>query len=176
MQANRALYASPAWAGLPPLVTRFGLHCAKVMVGHFGSPERLSYTALGDGVNLASRLEGLCKQYGLTALVSEAVVQAVGGEFAFRLIDKVAVKGKRQAVRVFELLGVSATSAEALERARGYEQALETYFARDFDGALTLLAARPWDPPSNVLARRCLALRESPPSNDWDGVYVATSK
>src|SRR5215472_1511829 len=69
------LYASAPWKGLPPLFTRFGLHRATVMVGHFGAPERLSYTALGDGVNLASRLEGLCKQYGVYVLASETIVE-----------------------------------------------------------------------------------------------------
>ena len=114
MKTTRALYASPAWEGLPPLFTRYGVHTARVLVGHFGAPERFSYTALGDGVNLAARLEPLCKQYGVAALVSEAVVAAVardlgqggaGGGMAFRRIDKVAVKGKQQAVRGLRAAG-----------------------------------------------------------------------
>ena len=176
MRATRELYASPAWAGLPPLFTRFGLHRANVMVGHFGAPERLSYTALGDGVNLASRLEGLCKQYGVAALASEAIVGQVGEEFAFRFIDKVAVKGKTEAVRVYELLGLRVDCADELARAQTYEQALEAYFARDFSRALSLLGASGDDAASRVLADRCRAMLAHPPPPDWNGVYVATAK
>jgi len=81
-----ALFASPGWAGRPALVTRCGLHRDTVMVGHC-APDRMSYTAMGDGVNLASRLEGLNKHYGTTILVSEAVRQAVGDGLRFRLVD-----------------------------------------------------------------------------------------
>jgi adenylate cyclase len=176
LRATRALYASEVWRELPPLYTRFGLHSARVMVGHFGAPERFSYTALGDGVNLASRLEGLCKQYGVTVLVSETIVAAVGEELAFRLIDKVAVKGKQEAVRVYELLGVRVESSDALAKARSYELALESYFARDFVRARDLLRSRNDDPPSRVLAERCTTMIARPPAADWNGVYAATSK
>src|SRR5205823_8395021 len=91
-EAAARLYRSAAWSGLPPLHTRYGVHRDVVMVGHFGSPERISYTALGDGVNLASRLEGLCKQYGVTRIASEAVVDEARAAFAFRKLDRVAVK------------------------------------------------------------------------------------
>src|SRR5258708_35025083 len=94
IEATRALFASVAWAGLPVLRTRFGLHRDRVMVGHFGSPERLSYTALGDGANLAARLESLCKQYGVAVLASEAVEEEARAEVQFRLLDRGAVKGK----------------------------------------------------------------------------------
>lgn len=176
LRATRELYASEAWRGLPPLFTRFGLHTARVMVGHFGAPERLSYTALGDGVNLASRLEGLGKQYGIAALASEAFVAAAGEAFAFRLVDRVAVKGKEQAVRVYELLGLRSQCAQALAEAAPYERALEAYFARDFQHALEHLRGRDADPPSRVLVERCQAMIAAPPPPDWNGVYVASSK
>lgn len=188
LAATRQLYASPAWEGLPPLVTRHGLHTARVMVGHFGSPERLSYTALGDGVNLAARLEGLCKQYGVVTLVSEAIVREAsaspsGEGLVFRKLDRVAVKGKSESVTVYELLGEASETSDASEGklrvARAYEAALERYFARDFQGALAGLEASQEsgeDPPSRVLAGRCRAMIERPPGEDWNGVYVAKSK
>ena len=100
-----ALFASPEWGGAPALVTRFGLHRGSVLVGHFGAPTRLSYTALGDGVNLAARLESTCKQYGVTALVSGSVQAEAAGELVFRALDRVTVRGKSQAVDVYELVG-----------------------------------------------------------------------
>jgi adenylate cyclase len=179
--ATADLYASPAWGALPPLFTRFGVHTAPVLVGHFGAPDRISYTALGDGVNLAARLEGLCKQYGLAVLVSEATVQAGGASFAFRLVDRVAVKGKRESIRVYELLGMTGgCDAAMLATAAAYERALEGYFAGDFARALEGFAALKEDPPSRVMAERCRAMIAQPPGErtgkPWDGVYVATSK
>src|SRR4029079_17788098 len=103
-----------------PLHTRFGLHRDRVMVGHFGAPDRMSFTALGDGVNLASRLEGLNKQYGTTIIASEAVHERAGDAFVFRLLDIVAVKGKSQGVRVYELLAAAGAAEPRLVAARRY--------------------------------------------------------
>jgi len=170
------LYASPPWGGAPPLVTRFGLHVGRVMVGHFGAPERMSCTVLGDGVNLASRLEGLNKQYGTTILVSEAVRAAAGDAFAFRLLDKVAVKGRREGVKVYELLGIAGGAVAGAGVVAAYEQALEACWRRDFEAALVLLESQADDPPSRMLGERCRRFRASPPPPDWDGIFVATSK
>jgi adenylate cyclase len=173
MKATKALYASKQWSGLPGLVTRFGLHRAQVMVGHFGAPSRLSYTALGDGVNLAARLEPLCKQYGVVCLVSEAVAKDARHAFDFRRVDRVAVKGKTEGIDVYELLGAKGCGHPHAET---YERAFERYLARDFAGAAALLEAQPADPPSVVLRDRCRALAEEPPPPEWNGVHVSKSK
>lgn len=109
LAATDELARSEWWRarGLPPWRTRFGLHSGRMLVGHFGAPERLSYTAIGDGVNLAARLEGLNKSYGTTILVSEEMRAAAGDTFAFRRVDRVAVKGKSQAGEVYELIGLA---------------------------------------------------------------------
>ncbi len=173
-EAVRALTIRPGWDGLPPFRTRFGIHREEVMVGHFGARDRMSYTALGDGVNLASRLEGLNKAYGTTILVSEAVRDGAGDAYAFRLVDRVAVKGKSRGIRVYELLGpASSPVAEPVQR---YERAFEAYARRDFSGALDLLAPSLDDPPSTVLAERCRRYLVEPPPVDWDGTYVAREK
>jgi adenylate cyclase len=104
-EALAALYASPEWAGVPPLVTRFGLNAGEALVGHFGAPTRLSYTALGDAVNLAARLEGACKAYAVEVLVSARVAQAARQEFELRFVDRVVVRGKTEPVDVYELVG-----------------------------------------------------------------------
>ncbi|MBK5255223.1 MAG: hypothetical protein JJE39_04250 [Vicinamibacteria bacterium] len=175
--ATERLYVSPDWGDRPRFVTRFGLHTGEVMVGHFGAPSRLSYTALGDGVNLAARLEGLNKQYGTTILVSEASWAASKDAFAFRKLDRVAVKGKRQGVLVFELLGESEQEGPQIARARVYERALDLYNERRFLDAITLLETQTdTDPPSAVLLARCRDYVATPPAPDWDGVYVARSK
>jgi adenylate cyclase len=178
MKAASELFASPAWEGLPRLVTRFGIHRAEVMVGHFGAPTRISYTALGDGVNLAARLEPLCKQYGVVVLVSEDVVASAKEAFVFRRIERVAVKGKTTGIDVYELLG-AVDDEVRVERApaRTYERAFDAYLARDFAGAETMLAPlAAGDPPSKVLLARCRELALRPPPEGWSGVYVATSK
>jgi adenylate cyclase len=173
--AETALVGSPAWTG-PVLRTRFGLHCETVMVGHFGAPDRMSYTALGDGVNLSSRLEGLNKAYGTWILASDAVRAATGGAFAFRLLDRVAVKGKTRGVLVHELLGRAADVPPAVvANARAYEAAFAAYLDRRFADALAGLAAC-GDAPAAVLAERCRAFLESPPPVDWDGVWHAREK
>ena len=115
------------------------------LFGHFGSPERLSYTALGDSVNLASRLEGLCKQYGVDVLVSEAVQARTSGEFAFRLVDRVAVKGRAGGVLVYELLGTVEEAMSRIAHARDYEAAFAAY-ARLRDRHT---------PPRRAAVRRC---------------------
>jgi adenylate cyclase len=175
VESTDRLYASDAWKGLPPLVTRFGIHTDDVLVGNFGAPERFNFTALGDGVNLASRLESLCKQYGVTRTVSETVEAEARGTFAFRKLDRVAVKGKSRAVVIFELLGPlgGALGPEVA----AYEAALDHYFARRFREAIAYL--RPFvetDSPSKVLLERCESFLVSPPPPDWDGTWVARSK
>lgn len=172
---TKKLYASAAW-GREPLVTRIGLHVGAVMVGHFGAPDRLSYTAIGDSVNLASRLEGLNKQYGTTLLVSDEVYQRAKEKFAFRRLDLVAVKGKSKAIAVFELLGEIEVPGLITEEIARYERALELYVAGEFVSARTLLLQNPNDPPSRVLADRCGELERHPPDAPWAGISFAQSK
>jgi adenylate cyclase len=179
-RATAALAESPWWRAerLPAWRTRFGLHTARVLVGHFGAPERLSYTAMGDGVNLAARLEGLNKVYGTTILASEDLRAAAGDRFAFRLVDRVAVKGKSRGVAVYELLGLAADGDVAARAARlgPYEAAVRAAWDRQFARALELLPACGDDGPAAVLAARCRAWLAAPPPADWDGTWVATSK
>jgi adenylate cyclase len=176
-KAAGGCFASAGWKGLPPLVTRFGAHKAKVMVGHFGAPSRLSYTALGDGVNLAARLEPLCKQYGIVALVSEDIQAEANTAFVFRRIDRVAVKGKTKGIDVYELLGATGDDIPNLEQARTYEKAFDAYLAGTFAHAAFLLEPQAADdPPSQVLLDRCRYLERNPPAEPFTGVYVAKSK
>jgi adenylate cyclase len=94
--------------GLQPFFTRFGIHVGEAVVGNVGSAERMNYTALGNTVNLAARLEGLNKQAGTAVLASEDVYMRVRDQFEFRALDAVVAKGMTKETRIFELVGVSA--------------------------------------------------------------------
>ncbi|HYR59093.1 MAG TPA: adenylate/guanylate cyclase domain-containing protein, partial [Chthoniobacteraceae bacterium] len=174
--AGRALARSPEWRGLPPFETRFGLHRDTALVGHFGAHDRMNYTAIGDAVNLASRLEGLNKQYGTSVIASERIAGETRGHFDFRVLDLVAVKGKSEAIRIYELLGEKGAACDGYAIAAAYERAFDAYVARDFAAAISILEKQEADAPSNVLLKRCRAFQQQPPPADWRGVHLATAK
>lgn len=171
-----ALQSGEQWEALPRFVTRFGIHSDHVLVGHFGAPDRMNYTALGDGVNLAARLEGLNKEYGTTILVSGSVRNDVGESLTFRLIDRVAVKGKSLPVSIYELIDPLNLDDRHRARLQRYEAAIALYFARDFAGALALVATAVDDPPSLALSRRCSDYMAEAPPPDWSGVHAFNTK
>jgi adenylate cyclase len=173
----------PQWeaAGQPAFKARIGLHTGEVIVGNFGTEERFAYTAMGDPVNLASRLEGQNKAYGTYICASQAVRDAAGPEFEWRRLDRVAVVGRSQGTDIYELLGERGTVApEVLEARDRYEAALASYFARRFDeaaeGFRAAAEARPGDEAAAVMARRADNLAGYPPQAEWAGVFVSSSK
>jgi adenylate cyclase len=165
------LFASLEWAGRARFETRFGLHVCVASVGHFGAPDRFNYTAIGDGINLASRLEGLNKFYGTTIIVTENVKEIAGKEFEFRCLDKVSVKGKTEGITIYELMGVKRPGAERPPHVERYEAALAAYQQGDFKKASTILSDENEDIPSVNLRQRCREYIENPPSN-WQGIRV----
>jgi adenylate cyclase len=175
-EAGRVLSQSPDWRGLPPFETRFGLHQEKALVGHFGAPDRMNYTAMGDAVNVASRLEGLNKQYGTSIIASDRIFEGARAHFDFRLLDWVAVKGKTDAIKIYELLGPKGEGSEMNGTVAAYETAFDAYVARNFEKAIAILEQNNTDPPSAILLNRCRAFRQTPPPEDWRGVHVSMSK
>jgi adenylate cyclase len=180
--ALRTLHERWRAQGLPLLEMRIGINSGEAVVGNFGSAQRFSYTAMGDDVNLASRLEGLNKEYGTTMLVADATRQAVGDEFVCREIDRVRVKGRTQPVAVHEVLGRRADDPEGrlAGRAAAFEGALAAYRRRDWDEAIGRLVAlgERWtdDPAVPPFLARCRRLRDRPPPPAWDGVFDALTK
>ena len=174
-EALQELYARADWGDAPRFETRLGLHRCQASVGHFGSPERFNYTAIGDGINLTSRLEGLNKHYGTTIIASETIRAAAHEHFDFRLLDHVAVKGKLQGIAIYELLAARDETYQRAPEIDRYEEAFALYQRGDFAGAGALLETQPQDPPSVVLLARCLLLIADPPS-EWTGVYAFATK
>lgn len=174
--ALRALYASPEWDGAPAFETRFGLHRCEALVGHYGAPDRFNYTAIGDGINLASRLEGLNNHYGTDIIASETVYEAAKEKFAFRLLDRVAVKGRTGGVTIYELLAEKNAGYECPPAVKNYENAFGEFQKRNFNSALLLLETFPNDPPSAALATRCHGAIENPPDANWSGLHIFETK
>jgi adenylate cyclase len=161
--------------GLPAMPTRFGLATGPVVVGNVGAPSRLSYAAVGDTVNTASRIEGLNRIYGTEALVTAAVCERAGQGYQWRLVDVVRVKGKYDALEIYELLGRTSEIAPEIERfVQRYEEALGLFRDRRFDDAIHLLddlaGERADDLSIQRLLARARAMRDNPPSADWDAV------
>ncbi|MDR3623624.1 MAG: adenylate/guanylate cyclase domain-containing protein [Chlamydiales bacterium] len=174
--ALQKLFTSPQWTNLPRLDTRFGLHKDLVIVGNFGAPDRLNFTAIGNGVNIASRLESLNKQYGTSMLVSEDIYESAKELFIFRLLDLVAVKGKTEGINVYELIGKKGEKPEMNEILLKYEQAFKAYQSRNFKEAINLLKDQLSDNPSNTLHARCTLLLQTPPPDSWNGIYISAIK
>ncbi|MGQ0506748.1 MAG: adenylate/guanylate cyclase domain-containing protein, partial [Myxococcaceae bacterium] len=169
-EAITALRAELNAQGLPDVYTRMGLNSAQMLVGNIGSEQLIDYTAIGDGMNLAARLEGANKAYGTDILIGEGTFLRAQDYIEAREIDLVRVAGKSEAERIYELMALKGrlTNAQRVLRA-DYSRALVDYRAQRFAAAAEVLEKYPQDGASITLLARCREALEHPPV-DFDGV------
>ncbi|WP_438482411.1 CHASE2 domain-containing protein [Oleiharenicola lentus] len=176
------------------LRARIGLNTGSAIIGNMGSRTRFSYTMMGDNVNLAARMESGAKSWGAFIMVTEVTKttceQHGGDRVVFRPLARIVVKGRSQPVPVYEVVGLKETLSEKTrECLKIFAEAQAKYYARDWDGALELFkksaALEPLVPgvdagvhgnPSTTYIEICYDYKETPPADNWNGVYVMTEK
>lgn len=176
------------WAkqGLVPWHTRFGIHVGDAVLGNVGSSDRIDYTAIGDTVNIASRLEALNKYYGSEILASGEVVNACSGAFLFRRIDRTQPKGASKPLDVFELLGMVEgpeeyrVTTDMVRLVEDWDRVYDVYASRDWLRMLDALQEFAVNHPDDVVAgiylSRVIGFVLEPPPDDWSGIIRFDTK
>ncbi len=167
--------------GKPAIDMGIGVNTGAVVAGNIGSPKRMDFTMIGDGVNLAARLESACKQYDARILISDFTHQQLKGVYRTREVDRVVVKGKTEPVAIHEVLDyhTNETFPNLMDVVNDFRDGVNNYRRGAWDAAIgsfqRCLHAHPGDSLSTIYIDRCEQLRTHPPAT-WDGIWVMTSK
>jgi class 3 adenylate cyclase len=164
-----------------PLLTRIGINTGEMVVGNMGTQKKMNYTIISNAVNMASRLEGVNKQYGTWVLVSDTTLKETKSKLLTRRLDRVRVVGIDEAVRIHEIMELKSDASDALfEQVYLFNKAMDLYEARNWkdahDAFSQVIKLYPDDGPSPVYLDRCRQYMEFPPGADWDGIVSLTEK
>jgi adenylate cyclase len=158
----------------PEINIGIGLNSGQAVIGNMGSYDRFDYTAMGDSINLGSRLEGLTKQYRVKIIISETTKDQLKG-FITRELDLVAVKGKNKPIKIYELVGREGEFHDE-KIITDYESGLQHYFNKRWDKAIAEFSKNKNDKPAEEFIKRCEAFKKNPPAKDWNKVWEHKTK
>ncbi len=159
------------------LLARIGVNTGPMVVGNMGSRDRFDYSVLGDSVNLGARLEGACKQYGIFILAGEQTRREAEQFVEAREVDLIRVVGKREPVRIYQLLARKGQlSSQRRKELAQFQKGLGLYRERKWSTAVGIFQTLQKDPVAQVYLKRCQEYQVSPPPDDWDGVWELTKK